>query len=448
MICVHAWLTLKQRSRTLSCAHPSNYSKPQMSFRKSRMLQAFPLTCHSPYETKINKNCILISRNLLPLIPGRPSEYYEALVYLWWVYNSDSYPSLFHPAQYGLRGFRVIFSQIAEFNEWDLIRAACGLHPAHLASLISQHTLPSWNPLRIIAPSVTFNLSDPCSSLGTNLSSSDSNSFFPNPGLQVWKSWVGSESHLFSDPNDEAGNQSSPCSLSVGPRHGAQTYRLWWVPGAERGDFIRHTGRGCGHGQTWMWIPAPLSSLVSNKSHEPPCASSLLVSKVGAAVWLWRRSRRATSVKALSTAELDLSRCLLNHRGPIGFSSLIWSCGISLYLFKPLYAFRLGCDKWDAGICSAALSSLKRGFITHLTLSFCSTRAIPCIEIVLRNRMGEREICSKETLVRISLWRLGSSLSWSQLCPYHLAQWQVIVFNRYLLNTWIWGPGKFTSQSP
>lgn len=166
MICVHAWLTLKQRSRTLSCAHPSNYSKPQMSFRKSRMLQAFPLTCHSPYETKINKNCILISRNLLPLIPGRPSEYYEALVYLWWVYNSDSYPSLFHPAQYGLRGFRVIFSQIAEFNEWDLIRAACGLHPAHLASLISQHTLPSWNPLRIIAPSVTFNLSDPCSSAG------------------------------------------------------------------------------------------------------------------------------------------------------------------------------------------------------------------------------------------------------------------------------------------
>ena len=134
----------------------------------------------------------------------------------------------------------------------------------------------------------------------------------------------------------------------------------------------------------------------------------------------------------------------LGHRGPVGLSSLIWSCGISLYLFKPLHTFHFGWDKWDVCICSPATwSSLKRDLTTDLTLSFCSTRAIPCIEIVLRNRMGEREICSKETLVRISLWRLGSSPSWSQLCPYHLAQWQVIVFNRCLLNTWIWGPGKF-----
>ena len=80
---VRAWLTLKRRSRTLSYAHPSNFSKPQMSFRKLQMLQAFLLACHSPYETKINKNFILISRNLLLLIAGRPSEYYKALVYLW-----------------------------------------------------------------------------------------------------------------------------------------------------------------------------------------------------------------------------------------------------------------------------------------------------------------------------------------------------------------------------
>lgn len=130
------------------------------------MLQAFPLPCHSPYETKINKNFILISRNLLLLIPGRPSEYYEALFYLWWMSNSDSYPSVFHPAQYGLRDFRLIFSQIAEFNEWDLIKAAHGLHPAHLASLISQHAVRSWSPSRIAAPSVPFNLSGPCSSAG------------------------------------------------------------------------------------------------------------------------------------------------------------------------------------------------------------------------------------------------------------------------------------------
>lgn len=224
-ICVHAWLALKQCSRTLSYAHPSNFSKPQMSFRKLQMLQAFPLPCHSPYETKINKNFILISRNLLLLIPGRPSEYYEALFYLWWMSNSDSYPSVFHPAQYGLRDFRLIFSQIAEFNEWDLIKAAHGLHPAYLASLISQHAVRSWSPSRIAAPSCLLTCQVPVPLLDANLSSLDSNSFSPNPCRQVWKSWVGSESHLFSDQNDETGNQFSLCSFSVRAPHGAKTCR-------------------------------------------------------------------------------------------------------------------------------------------------------------------------------------------------------------------------------
>lgn len=61
---IQAWLTPKQCSCPLGYAHPSNCSKPHLSFRKSQMPQATPLACFSPRETKINANFILISRSL------------------------------------------------------------------------------------------------------------------------------------------------------------------------------------------------------------------------------------------------------------------------------------------------------------------------------------------------------------------------------------------------
>lgn len=103
-----------------------------------------------------------------------------------------------------------------------------------------------------------------------------------------------------------------------------------------------------------------------------------LIGNLGTAMWLLWRFKEAMSLKALCTTEFGLSRCLLNHNGPISCFPLIWSLmTFSSCLFNPFIPFYPGCDELGVYICSPTnLNILERGLITDSILDSQYTGAM------------------------------------------------------------------------